>query len=256
MTNITLHKVGDILPINQELAGLVPMASEAEQAALTQDIKVNGLREPIVLWKGKVIDGRCRQKSCEIAGKPLMSRELPDHVTEAEARIFVKSVNTRRNLTHTQKVISACKESMRPESDSVLKIAKAWGIGKAILNNARYIYREANHLIEPLFNGEAVAIVGANGKATTTSKVSAVYASVKRHKEAVTPVEPHGWMEDSYITTQAGKDWYYSIVSNVEDTRARMALADYANILYACTDIQALTSTIEVPKPIDIKEVI
>ena len=51
------------LPIH-EYAGLVPMASEKEQVALTIDIKANGLREPILLWRGEVVDGRCRMKSC------------------------------------------------------------------------------------------------------------------------------------------------------------------------------------------------
>ena len=48
MLNIKLLPVGETFPINQELAGLVPMSSEAEQASLTADIKANGLQEPVV----------------------------------------------------------------------------------------------------------------------------------------------------------------------------------------------------------------
>ncbi len=156
--NIKLLKVGDTLPINNELAGLVPMASEAEQAALTQDISINGLREPVILWKGSIIDGRCRQLACTLANKPLMSKELDNNLTEEEVRIFVKSVNTRRNLTHTQKVMSACYESLRPESNSTIKIAKAWGISKGILDNARYITKTNPEIAKALFNGKSLNI--------------------------------------------------------------------------------------------------
>lgn len=229
MQNIMLLKVGETLPINQALAGLVPMASEAEQASLTADIKTNGLREPVVLWKGEIIDGRCRQLACTIAEKPIMAKELDESLTEDEVRIFVKSVNTRRNLTMTQKIISACKESLRPESASVLSIAKAWGIGKAILNNARYLAKNHPETIEPLFNGSSIEIIDANGAVIVTNKISAIYSAKKREASAIKADVTHGWKEDTFINTQAGKDWYYMNVSNVTDIGTRMLIAELAN---------------------------
>jgi len=41
-----------------ELAGVFPLLPEAELASLTEDIRQHGLREPIVLYQGKVLDGR------------------------------------------------------------------------------------------------------------------------------------------------------------------------------------------------------
>ena len=47
-------------PINEDLAGLVPMANEAEQLILKNEIKEeNGLLLPVVLWRGHNVDGRC-----------------------------------------------------------------------------------------------------------------------------------------------------------------------------------------------------
>jgi len=41
-----------------ELADVFPLLSEAELDSLTEDIRQHGLREPIVLYQGKVLDGR------------------------------------------------------------------------------------------------------------------------------------------------------------------------------------------------------
>ena len=237
MLNIKLLPVGETLPINQELAGLVPMASEAEQASLTADIKANGLREPVVLWHGEIVDGRCRQLACTLAGKAIMAKELDDALTEAEVRIFVKSVNTRRNLTHTQKVMSACRESLRPNSDSIHKLAKAWGISKGLLDNARFIARSNPTIADALFNGDSVNVIDSTGKGVVTNKVSTVYAFLKRLSEAVTPVESNGWQEDTYITTQAGKDWYYSKVATIPDVHTRMLIAELANYKFVIKPI-------------------
>ena len=50
------------------LAGIVALADEAEQTALTEDIRANGLQDTIVLWNGEVVDGRCRLKAWQIIG--------------------------------------------------------------------------------------------------------------------------------------------------------------------------------------------
>ena len=41
-----------------ELADVFPLLPEAELDSLTEDIRQHGLREPIVLYQGKVLDGR------------------------------------------------------------------------------------------------------------------------------------------------------------------------------------------------------
>ena len=193
-----------------DYAALVPMANAVEQDALTKDIKDHGLREPIVLWRGKVVDGRCRLKACKALGERIRIKELDDELDDAAVKAFVKSVNTRRNLTTTQKIMSACRVSL--DKDNTLKlqdIAESWGISFSILKNARFIANNAPEYIIPLFNGEAVNIYDAKGNYITTNKITAVWAHIKRKLENVKEDDRHGWEEDSYIKTQAGKDWYY-----------------------------------------------
>ena len=219
-------------PINEKLAGIVPMALPAEQAALTNDIMNSGQKDPIVLWRGEVVDGRCRQKALTTIGRKIQYRELDDELTEDDVRIFVKSVNIRRNLTTTQKIISACRESLSPSSSSIVAIAKSWGIGDKTLKNARYIARERPEFIAPLFNGKTVKIENADGKSIESNKITAIYAFLKRKEENVIEGTEHAWTEDSYIKTQAGKEWYYkqiNDISTIGDKKTKMLIAELAN---------------------------
>lgn len=237
---IRLNKDG-AFPVNEKLAGLVPMASDAEQAVLTADIRDNEQRDPIVLWRGEVVDGRCRQKALTTLGKHILYKELDDALTEDDIKIFVKSVNTRRNLTPTQKVMVACRESLHPSSTKALAlIAKSWGISKEILVNARFIAKEKPEWEEVLFNGGSVEVIDANGKAKLTNKVTTIYAYLKKLSEAVQEDTQHAWKADAYIKTQAGKEWYYAAVERLgikpEQVELRSYMAELTNYKFIIGD--------------------
>jgi len=237
MTDTKVRRFSDgAFKINHDLAGLVPMANEVEQAVLTADIKVEGLKEAIILWHGEVIDGRCRMLALMALGMDIYYKEMDDSVTEEEARIYVKSVNTRRNLTHTQKVISAYR-SLVLSSMSVAKTAKAWGISRDILSNAKYIAKERPEFIEPLFNGKTVKIVSADGVKVDSNKVSTIYAAIRREKETVVEDEQYAWREDTFIKTQRGKEAYYAFIKDAEgdmrNTKYKMAVAELMNYKYS-----------------------
>ena len=208
-------------------AALVPMASDAEQASLTEDIKTNGLREPIILWKGQIVDGRCRQKACLAANMQLSYVELEDELPDEEVALLVKSLNTRRNLTHTQKVMVAAKESMKAGT-STKKQAKLWSVSEVLVKNARWLIRNYPTVADDLFNGKSVEI----SKGTISNKVSTIYAHYKALAEDIEESTEHGWKEDAYILTQAGKNWYYKQIAMIDagdSTKAKMLIAELAN---------------------------
>lgn len=222
-------------PINHKLAGLVPMAIETEQVALTNSIKEHGQSEPIVLWRGEVVDGRCRQKALTLLQRNILYKELDDGLSEEDVRVFVKTVNTRRNLTTTQKGASAAKEWSAGKL-SIKKVAASWGISSGILDNAVWILKNYPEVLEELFNGNSVLIVDQSGKDVLSNKISSIYASLKRVKEEVVVDEEYGWKADSFIKTQAGKDWYYKICVGIDKVEVRMALAELANYKFATVE--------------------
>lgn len=78
-----------------------PQMSELELAGLASDIGAKGLKVPIVVHQGKVVDGRNRFLACQIAGVDPTTTEW-DGVGELSD--FVISLNEkRRHLTPSQK---------------------------------------------------------------------------------------------------------------------------------------------------------
>jgi ParB-like chromosome segregation protein Spo0J len=85
------------------LANRFPLIEGEEFDRLVDDIRDNGLREPIVLFEGKILDGRNRYRACIEAGVTPKTREF-DPAKDGPAEAFVISVNVlRRHLTLGQK---------------------------------------------------------------------------------------------------------------------------------------------------------
>ena len=83
---------------------IFPPLPDDELRELADDIATNGLRNPIVLSEGKVLDGRNRYLACEIAGvKPRFIEFQGDDPIG-----WVVSQNlVRRHLTASQKAVVA-----------------------------------------------------------------------------------------------------------------------------------------------------
>lgn len=71
-----------------------PMLSEDELTDLAEDIKANGLRNSVVLYDGKILDGRNRYAACQVAGvEPTFTEFEGD---DDDALAFVQSINGAR----------------------------------------------------------------------------------------------------------------------------------------------------------------
>ena len=50
------------------LANVFPLSDGEEFEALAADIAVHGVREPVVLYEGQILDGRNRYRASHVAG--------------------------------------------------------------------------------------------------------------------------------------------------------------------------------------------
>lgn len=94
MQNIPFHPLAEIFPLTHG----------EEFVQLKQDIKENGVLEPIWMYEGKILDGRNRFRACQEVG---VIPEFKDYAGESPAS-FVISLNMhRRHLTASQRAAAA-----------------------------------------------------------------------------------------------------------------------------------------------------
>lgn len=230
-----------------ELANIVAMANEHEQIALTEDIKQHGQREPAVLWHNQIVDGRCRQLACLTLGIELQVKELDDELSEEDVAKVVKSLNTRRNLTQTQKMMSAFKQQEESWKTNE-EVSKQWGIPLGSYKNARYVATNRPEFVDPLFDGKSIVIYDIDKERDiTTDKINTIARIIKKEKErkalVVDKSEEVTFSVDGIIKTEAGKAWYYNhmndiFTDNMVDPKIAigMLLVELANLKFKAGD--------------------
>lgn len=90
------------------LANLMPEMTEQEFKNLKTDIEKNGLHEPIVLYEGKILDGRHRYRTCKELGIEAEFEILDEPPENILAYVISLNIN-RRHLTDTQRAITAAR---------------------------------------------------------------------------------------------------------------------------------------------------
>lgn len=105
-TTTASSKEGDRTIPPHPLADIFPLLDDDGLRALAHDIGTHGLREDIVVYQGKILDGRCRYRACEIAGvMPSVTQYAGDNPLA-----FVVSHNLhRRHLNESQRAMVAAR---------------------------------------------------------------------------------------------------------------------------------------------------
>ena len=230
-----------------ELANLVPLASQTELKALELDIKTNGQKESIILWKNQIVDGRNRQLACKQLGIETKVIYLDNSLTYDEVAKTVKSMNTRRNLTETQKLMSAVK-SQKKFGGTNSEVSQQWGVSERTFKNAKYIATHEPDYVDILFEGNSVKLNDpSKGFDITTNKVNAIARIIKvkneQHSIEVDETETIdlSYSVDGLIKTEAGKKWFYEKKDTLGISNAQMIL-DYielANLKYKLINVES-----------------
>jgi ParB-like chromosome segregation protein Spo0J len=144
---------------------LMPPADEDELQNLTDDIRAHGLLDPIVLFEGRILDGRNRAAACESAG--VAPRYVEFEGPREEALMFVVSHNLKRRHLTKQAIADTLVEAedfdlhydlnepaipadikmsaQRPKTASSRELAKAAGgaVSREMINATRKVKEKA-----------------------------------------------------------------------------------------------------------------
>lgn len=134
-------------------ADVFPMMADDELLGLAEDIKANGVREPIVVANGELVDGRNRRAACKIAGVVPPVRELGE---ADDPTTYVLSANIhRRHMTKGQRVMAVAHIYPDPEKGgrgkNSLKIKEF--INPGYLSQARAIVAHSKTLAAAVLGG-------------------------------------------------------------------------------------------------------
>ncbi len=119
------------------LCEMFPVMLDEELTELAEDIKAEGLRQPILLLDGKIIDGRNRYLACVRAEVPPRFK-----VFTGDAKSLVKSLNIfRRHLTDQQRAVLAAELVTKKSGDAIAslsarKAAKVFQVKHDSINRA------------------------------------------------------------------------------------------------------------------------
>lgn len=139
-----------------------PRMVESQYEALKLDIEHNGQIEPIVLYRGKIVDGRHRFLIAqELNIQKMQYTKMHNNSTISDIRRMVKSKETRRHETASQLAISALRFiEEAPDKVTLADAAKMFGSNAKRVGEARHILHTHGRkdILDTLFNGEKIQI--------------------------------------------------------------------------------------------------
>lgn len=132
---------------------------EVEFNSLSEDIRQNGLNEKILLFQGKILDGRNRYRAClEVKVTPEFTKFEGDY--DAAAKLSTSFNLTRRHLTKSQKAMVIAKNGMAtpPGSTSdngglgIRAAGERYGVNHTSIYKAFYVFEKDKELAEKVLN--------------------------------------------------------------------------------------------------------
>lgn len=141
------------------LAELFPLMDKLEFNCLIASMEKNGYNEdfPILLFKGKILDGRNRYKASKEANVEPTFIEFGGSYKDAEVYNIEANMH-RRHISKSQKAMIAAKaiQASRDSDEKNLSVAKArllYGVSEGYIKVALKILTEDSEIAEHLFNG-------------------------------------------------------------------------------------------------------
>lgn len=200
-------------------AEVFPLIDGAEFDALVEDIKTHGLREKIVRYQGKVLDGRNRFLACQ---KAKVKPQFRDFKGSEEAAIaFVVSANmARRHLTFEQRALAAARIATLRKGDnqhtaraasSQSDAAEKLGVSTDSVQRARKVVEQGSKALQEAVEAGDVPLKKAAAVVDLPKSEQLAAATAKPKKP---DVDDDRWVPDEdedEKLAQAEKDYSASI---------------------------------------------
>lgn len=139
-----------------------PRMLDVQYEALKADIEQNGQLDPVITYRGKIVDGRHRFLILnELNIQTITCLKMPNNSTIEDIRRLVRSKETRRHETATQLAISALRH-MTKSKDKMTQsdVSKMFGVHSKTIGFAKKIlvdYKRED-LLDILFDGGKINI--------------------------------------------------------------------------------------------------
>jgi hypothetical protein len=179
--------------------GLFPPIADKEYEALKEDIKAHGVRYPIVLYQGKILDGCNRDRVCYELEIDPPTTNLPPGVDPVD---FVVSANMRRrHLNESQRGMLAVKLANMKRGDNqhsggegrpIGATSKLLNVGERTATRCKTVLTKGiPKLTEMVSEGKLPASIAEKVANLDKGKqAELVELSVSKIKEAVKPPDP------------------------------------------------------------------
>ena len=197
-----------MLPIaTHPAAEMFPLLGDDELRELADDIAAHGLREPIVVQGGTLIDGRNRLRACVMAGVEPTTVELPNG-TDPVGYIVSANIH-RRHLTTSQRAMLAARLATLSRGEigngrkvdpqkcgpiSTAQAAKTLAVSPRSVEQAKQVVQHGTPALVAAVHAGDVAVSRAADIATTVEPDQ----QMKAIAEALPRVCEHHWVSDGH----------------------------------------------------------
>lgn len=142
------------------LANALPMLEGEAMADLVASIREHGLRDPITIYKGQILDGRNRYMACREAGVEPIVEELEGDASEDLLAAYVYDKNVvRRQLSDSQRAMAAARllkvRGLACNADNFAMVAKQADVSPRTVQDAQtVISRAPSNVVDMVSRGE------------------------------------------------------------------------------------------------------
>jgi hypothetical protein len=172
------------------LAGVNPEMDVYDFEAFKIDIRENGIKEPLWMYRNKIIDGRHRIKAARKLGiTQVPYKILKQNYTKRELLNILRSKHMRRNLDPLAKTLMAYRY-FEEQGGSITRAdaENKYGIkGRSISMVIKIKEILGERVINELFAGEYVEYINDKGIKKLTRSIQGIYAiALEKEKEKIT----------------------------------------------------------------------